>query len=190
MVASHRWVPRGELGGGMCERMSMTPHTMPMVQAVHGRAPSCELCPLRASEVSRARGMGAANPEYAKKSFEDDPRLRERFYVKPDPITLSFPQSAHVKRITFLALPLRASEWRRRASAQGKSCSCDHCASGSVLGFSINVPCLSQSHRTCPPTSISARRRRRSGAGPARAVQLPCTAWVGGWRDRMRVVPT
>ena len=33
---------------------------------------------------------------------------------------------------------------------------------------------------------ITARRRRRSGAGPARAVQLPCTAG----RDRMRVVPT
>ena len=33
---------------------------------------------------------------------------------------------------------------------------------------------------------LKARRRRRSGAGPARAVQLPCTAG----RDRMPVVPT
>jgi len=31
--------------------------------------------------------MGAAKPEYAKKFFEDDPRLRERFFVKPEPIT-------------------------------------------------------------------------------------------------------
>ena len=31
--------------------------------------------------------MGAANLEYTKKFLEDDPRLRERFYVKPEPIT-------------------------------------------------------------------------------------------------------
>ena len=30
-----------------------------------------------------------------------------------------------------------------------------HCASDSVLRFSIHFPCLSQSHRTCPPTTIS-----------------------------------
>ena len=40
----------------------------------------------------------------------------------------------------------------------------------------------SRTERALYITSISARRRRRSGAGPARAVQLPCTAW----RDRMR----
>ena len=51
-----------------------------------------------------------------------------------------------------------------------------------------NVPCLSQSesHRTCPPTSISARRRRRRSCQRPRAVQLPCTAG----RDRTRAVPT
>ena len=30
-----------------------------------------------------------------------------------------------------------------------------HCAWRSVLRFSISVPCLSQSHRTCPPTIAS-----------------------------------
>ena len=60
-----------------------------------------------------------------------------------------------------MARLLRASEWRRRTSAQKKICSCAHCASDTVLRFLINVPCLSQSHQTCPPTSISARRRRR-----------------------------
>ena len=40
-------------------------------------------------------------------------------------------------------------------------CSCAHCAGSDVLRFSISVPCLSQSHRMSPPTSISARRCRR-----------------------------
>jgi len=45
--------------------------------------------------------MGAVNPEYAKKFFEDDPRLRERFYVKPEevrpPPPLSGPNSIAAK---------------------------------------------------------------------------------------------
>ena len=52
--------------------------------------------------------------------------------------------------------------------SQELRCSCAHCASGVVLRFSISVPCLSQSHRTSPLTSISARRRRRRGPDLAR----------------------
>ena len=48
--------------------------------------------------------------------------------------------------------------------SQELRCSRAHCASSVVLRFSISVPCLSQSHRTSPLTSlISARRRRRRG---------------------------
>jgi len=86
----------------------------------------------------------------------------------------------------FLADHLLVAHFVAGPRSQELRCSRAHCAPEDVLRFSITVPRLSQSHRTCPPTSISARRRRRSGAGPARAVQLPCTAW----RDRMRVVPT
>ena len=52
--------------------------------------------------------------------------------------------------------------------SQELRCSRAHCASGVVLRFSISVPCLSQSHRTSPLTSISARRRRRRGPDLAR----------------------
>ena len=45
--------------------------------------------------------------------------------------------------------------------SQELRCSRAHCASTVVLRFSISVPFLSQSHQTSPPTSISARRRRR-----------------------------
>ena len=30
--------------------------------------------------------MGAVDKDYAKRFFEDDPGLRDRFYVKPEPI--------------------------------------------------------------------------------------------------------
>ena len=50
----------------------------------------------------------------------------------------------------FLVRRLTWSEWRRRASAQEKSCSRAHFASCSVLRFSINVPCLSQSAPNVP----------------------------------------
>ena len=52
--------------------------------------------------------------------------------------------------------------------SQELRCSRAHCASGGVLRFLISVPCLSQSHRTSPLTSISARRRRRRGPDLAR----------------------
>ena len=52
--------------------------------------------------------------------------------------------------------------------SQELRCSRAHCACTVVLRFSISVPCLSQSHRTSPLTSISARRRRRRGPDLAR----------------------
>ena len=45
--------------------------------------------------------------------------------------------------------------------SQELRCSGAHCACRVVLRFLISVPCLSQSYRMSPPTSISARRRCR-----------------------------
>ena len=52
--------------------------------------------------------------------------------------------------------------------SQELRCSRAHCAWRVALRFSISVPCRSQSHRTSPLTSISARRRRRRGPDLAR----------------------
>ena len=52
--------------------------------------------------------------------------------------------------------------------SQELRCSRAHCAWRVALQFSISVPCRSQSHRTSPLTSISARRRRRRGPDLAR----------------------
>ena len=63
----------------------------------------------------------------------------------------------------FLADHLLVAHFVAGPRSQELRCSRAHCAWRSVLRFSISVPCLSQSHRTSPLTSISARRRRRRG---------------------------
>ena len=50
-----------------------------------------------------------------------------------DTATASGGMSGGVGRQMARLLVLQASEWRRRTSAQEKTCSCAHCASDSVL---------------------------------------------------------
>ena len=60
-----------------------------------------------------------------------------------------------------MATHLLVAHFAAGPRSQELRCSRAHCASTVVLRFSISVPFLSQSHRMSPPTSISARRRRR-----------------------------
>ena len=83
--------------------------------------------------------------------------------VRGEAVVVKYFMVEHLSVAHFVAGPRAVTRAELR-------CSRAHCAStvevvlrgrASVLRFLISVPCLSQSHRMAPPTSISARRRRR-----------------------------